>query len=431
MHNPLNPSPLTQVARKLTWLLACALPLAASGQDNPSPLRINGFGTLGAVHANTDFGGTFSRDVSLVPGGTGLQLKPDSRLGIQANYEVSRSVELVGQVVAKDQPAGARKGDPIEWAFASFRPTDDVNIRLGRVGADLYLISDYRNVGIGYLTARPTVDFYGVMSIGSLDGIDIAKTWSDGDTLWRAKGYFGQSKYHVNGKTGSFKDIGGLVLSREQDGLTVRGTVAQGTINIRDAELTAVRSALGQVTQIPLPTVAAQAKQLLDAYVYENIHVKYLTLGVSYDRDNWVATAEIMRIRSNSGIASGRGGYFVIGRRFGDLTPYVGMSRLRSTDSPYSDPNWGQALMPLAPLIGLNTVQLTQVLGQQASATLNNNRIDQSTATLGVRWDVDPRMAVKAQWDRVRVRRDGGLLWQGQASGGRANVLSVVVDFMF
>ena len=49
----------------------------------------------------------------------------------------------------------------------------------------------------------------------------------------------------------------------------------------------------------------------------------------------------------------------------------------------------------------------------------------------GLRWDINPHVSLKLQWDRVNVRPQGNILWGGQTSGGVADVGSVVVDFVY
>jgi hypothetical protein len=66
-----------------------------------------------------------------------------------------------------------------------------------------------------------------------------------------------------------------------------------------------------------------------------------------------------------------------------------------------------------------------------ASGLINSGRIQQRTFSLGFRWDLDPRIALKLQWDRVFVSPHGGAIWVGDSSGGRAQVGTVMVDFLF
>jgi hypothetical protein len=402
-------------------------------ESEPVNVLFSGFGTLGVVNSRTDFGGTFVRDVSQLPGTSGTRFKADSRLGAQINWQLSNSFEAVGQVVARDRSPLARAADNLEWAFLAYRPTADTTLRLGRVSMDLFLLSDYRNVGFGYLSVRPNVDFYAPMSLSSLDGIDISQAWTVGDAAWRIKGAVGSARYDAFFGRSQFNDVRSLVLSRDKDGLTLRGTVTWADWGIEKNPLALpLKQGLDTVALLPVPNVASQAAAMSAALSFENIRARYTALGLAYDRNNWVVNAEWMRIlMHNAPTVSGTAAYVLAGHRFGTFTPFAGLSRSRSLTTPYSAVTWGAELAPLAPILGASVVAKAQTLGQIAADQLNGTRVDQSTVTLGLRWDIDPSYALKLQWDRVKVRHNGTVLWGGERSGGTANVASLVLDFSF
>lgn len=399
--------------------------------ENPPNIQLSGFGSLGASHSSTDFGGTFIRDVSQMPGTSGLQFKSDTRLGAQVNWGVTDTIEAVGQVVLRDRPSSAKPADAVEWAFLAYRPSAETTWRAGRISADLYLLSDYRNVGFGYLAVRPPPDFYGVMSLSNLDGVDISHHWRMGDADWRVKGAAGQARYDVIGRRFHFKQARELVLSREHEGLTLRGTLAAGHMGLELDDLSSLRQGLAQVALAPVPSVAAQAVAMSSALNYGNVRVRYASLGLAYDRANWLVNAEWMRISTSSQSISGTGAYVMAGHRFGAFTPYVGLSRARSLSPATTEPNWGRDLMPLAPLIGTGAVAQAQALGEAAAKAMNAFRVHQHTRTLGLRWDINPGMSLKLQWDRVKVQPKGNIMWGGQTTGGSADVGSVVLDFVY
>ncbi|GAB4088413.1 hypothetical protein GCM10028785_10820 [Hydrogenophaga soli] len=417
----------------LAWLLGLSCAVASAQTDDAPPrVRLNGFATVGVVEGSSNFDGIFVRDVAQVADRAGLQTKPDSRLGLQANVNVNSELELVGQVVARPRSPGAKRTDAVEWAFVSYRPTNDINIRAGRTGVDLFLMSDHRNVGYAYLTARPPVDFYGVLSLTSLDGVDITKSWQTDDALWKLKGFTGNTAYDINRNRGQVRHMTGVVLSRETEGLTLRGTYARAKLNLTSfTDVEMARQGLESLSRIPIPTVAARAAQLATELDFRNIPGVYSSLGLSYDRDNWVATAELMRVSAASSVTSGSGAYVVLGRRLGNVTPYVGFSRSRLGKGIAADPQWGQALAPLTGLLGPSVVQQAALLGTAAADAINNARVDQHTQTLGVRWDFSPQGALKFQHDLVHVANKGNGMWRGQNTGGRARVTSVVLELLF
>lgn len=419
------------------FALVCLLGMAhvvASAQtdDAETRIRLNGFATVGAVEGSSNFDGIFVRDVAQVADRTGLQLKPDTRVGVQANVSVSNQLELVGQVVARPRSSAAKGSDAVEWAFMSYRPSNDLNVRVGRTGVDLFLISDHRNVGYAYLTARPPVDFYGVLSLTSLDGLDITKSWQSDDVLWKLKGFVGNTAYDINQNRGQIRRMTGVVLSRETEGLTLRGTYARAKLDLTSfTEVELARQGLEALSKVPIPSVAAQAAHLATELDFRNTPGVYSSLGLSYDRNDWVATAELLKVRAASSITSGTGAYVVVGRRFGNFTPYVGYSRSRLGKGIATDPQWGQALAPLTGLLGASVIQQAAMLGSMATSSINDARVDQHTQTLGIRWDFNPQGALKFQYDVVHVGNHGNAMWRGRNTGGRAHVASLVLELVF
>jgi len=60
-------------------------------------------------------------------------------------------------------------------------------------------------------------------------------------------------------------------------------------------------------------------------------------------------------------------------------------------------------------------------------------RIDQHSASLGLRWDFSHTAALKVQWDHSWVSAGGWGLWPAgdAARGGEINVLTTTVDWVF
>lgn len=399
-------------------------------------LRINGFGTLGLTSAWTDFGGSFRRDISQPHDQEGLRGNLDSRVGVQVNYAVNERLELVGQTVFRQRPSPSQPKDSVEWAFAAYKLTPQTVVRVGRTGLDLFLQSDYRNVGFAYVAARPNVDFYSMLPLNGSDGVDISHRWNSEDVEWRLKGAIGKSSYSIatsslGNQKGDLSSSFGVSLSRESDGLLVRATAAQSKLNFKSIDASQIQQGLTTIASVPVPSVVAQAQSFNDQIRFIDITVNYGTVGVLYDRNNWLFTSELMRTRSNASIGSIRAGYAMVGRRFGNLTLHGTISGVRSDVKPVTDPQWGQALAPLAPVIGANAVAQAQVLGSTAASLINSGRVDQRTVSLGLRWDFDPRIALKLQWDRVHVERNGGTIWTGSSNGGKAQMGTVMLDFLF
>lgn len=416
----------------LAMSLLATLALADEAPEGQG-LRVNGFGTLGLAHADTDFGGSFRRDISQEIDKQGILSEPDSRLGVQLNYAVNQQVELTGQLVLKKRLASNQPLDSVEWAFVSYRPLPDVTLRAGRISTDFFLVSDYRNVGFGYVPVRPNVDFYSMISLQEFDGLDMSKRWTTGETQWQVKAFTGKAAYQTrssldNFQLGEVTDVMGVVLGMEQDGWLARATLSNNKLEFKDVDLGPIKQALASVASLPVANVAAQARDMSAQILSRDIDMTYASFGVSYDKNNWLLCAEWMRTFSNAPVTAIQANYAMVGRRFGNLTLHTGISAVSTTSKPIADPQWAQSL---APLIGPGAAQQVQLVGSSVAQVMNAGRIEQNTVSLGLRWDFDPRMALKAQWDHVNVKPNGNVMWSGQASGGQANVVSVAVDFLF
>ncbi len=61
--------------------------------------------------------------------------------------------------------------------------------------------------------------------------------------------------------------------------------------------------------------------------------------------------------------------------------------------------------------------------------------MEQDTLSLGVRWDLHSRAALKLQWDSTRVHDGGyGLMWRAEGKNrgdDRIDLVSITLDFVF
>lgn len=422
----MNPYKIGNTKPSLTWvgvaLCLLASPCAAqSSEPERTGIRISGFGTLGLVHAQAPTGWGFLRSLEQPPSSRNTRVDTDSRLGVQLNYAANSQIELVGQVLATRRRAGAPAGDAVEWAFAAYRPTADLTLRAGRLNLDQFVLSDFRNVGFAYLSARPPVEYYGSIP-SNLDGADVTRSWRSDDVRWQAKGFVGRSKASGVPLTHAF----GVALTRESDGLLVRAGWSRAKLAHNSDSLAPLFGGLDQLQALQIAGVSDEAAALHGALDLAAEPITYATLGMAYEQGPWQTAAEVTRIMF--GRANIVAGYASIGRRIGEVTLFGMVSSVDSDSPALASPTWGASL---APVIGPAAAQQAQQLGA-AAAYAASQSTRQSTFSLGARWEFHPRMALKAQWDHVKIRANGGFLW-ASASGdpGSANVTTVLLDFVF
>lgn len=419
-------------ARALLCTLALVSSNALSAQEQEvSRLSLSGYGSL--IYSQDDHHNLgFHRDLDQKhqPQRTG-SLLPDSRFGVQANYRLTPDWEAVGQLVLRDK-ARTRPADTVEWAYLAWRPNADWQMRVGRVGVDLFLLSDTRNLGYSQTTIRPNGDFYGFLPLYSLDGGDITYRFASGTARWHVKAQFGQTEAQLESSDGGQYKMGSkafwsLSAGRETEFLRLKAVYAGLKVESEFTPSQPLLAGLAAASQHPLlpVTLRNEAANYRNQISVENKQIHYISLGASYDDDSWVAQAELSAIRSPAQvITQGDSAYALLGRRFGDFLPYLGISAFIPRHGSLTVGNsW-------LPLLGPNGA----LLQSGAVSALNSSRLKQNTLTFGLRWDFRPQAALKIQWDRIQIGKDGDILWAVRNTNQQAatvNLFSAGIDWVF
>lgn len=406
---------------------------AQSEVEPESPFSLSGFGTLGAVGQTGGNGWGFVRNKSQ-PGATSdLSATPDSRLGIQLNWNGGAQWEAGAQAVAQSVPSGTPAREAIQFAYVGYRPLPNTRIRVGRTSPDLFLFADSRNVGYALQWARPPVDFYGFAPLTSIDGIDLEQRWATDSANWRARFTAGSVKATVSGAGSAGLDFSGtntmaLGLSRENNGLLLKASYLRSRMKIDIAGVDQLRQGLGQLASLPVPGLAESVAGL-NRNLWTGGQASYLALAAQYDTGPWTWIVEGSQLRVPNSPLSARRAYASVGYRKGDITYYGLASRVKSDQDAVRDPGLGNSL---APIVGPQAAAQADMLARYAVAAGDGYRFDQSTVGLGMRWDFASNAALKLQVDRFNIHRNGGAGWRGSDSRpGSGTLVSVLVDFVW
>lgn len=414
-------------------VVACLLPAALIGLALLLTARpaagaewsLHGFGTVGLAWFDKPHDWGFMRSVNQHKSREELRADVDSVAGLQANFAVSRQIEVVGQISATALE-DAKANDYVGLAFLAWRPDPHWTLRAGRVNLDAFLYSDHRDVGYTYTFIRPPVEYYGRMPAW-LDGGDVTRSWVGSEAQWQAKLFAGRTSAGTDGGRLELSPLFGVMLSREAGGLLLRISAVHAKAADTIAGLRPLIAGLTELEELSEPTVAAGAAELKDSLITRGTRTRYIAAGVSYDRHGWLAGAEVSRARVDARNASFTSGYVSIGRRFGTLTGFVIESAAMRDARPRAVPDWST---PLAfdPILAAQA----QAIAVGATQAFNNGAAHQYTTSVGLRWDVVPNVAVKTQWDHVRTRREGSGLWHGgDGVPHHSDVVAVAIDFVF
>ena len=319
----------------------------------------------------------------------------DSKLGLQIRKELNPGWDAVGQIVAQEKVNNSIENS-IEMAFLRYQSDGMWSFQLGRMVLDTFLLSDHRNVGYSYHSVRPQTEFYGWIPYSHYDGLKTVFEFGDFDSAVRFEAFVGKTKSTVNigylDNDTSYNyvkssPIYGAGVTWEKDELTLRAYLAR----FRFTQNTNAINNLQNIVSDPLiQQFWPEAEVIANDYSIENEFVTYSSLGFSWTPGPWHLQGEFSNVTSTFfGSYDGQRAYLQVGRRFGEFLPHIAYSySWDERDFPYDPP-------PPVPQF--------QALYAGLKDNLNSGLVDQSSLSLGVRWDFASQKALKFQCDFATI----------------------------
>lgn len=391
---------------KKQWLvLAVGLALAqvAAAQDADSRVSFSGFGTVGLAHSTEKRADVApdSQSEHGVGASDSTSARLDSRLGVQMN--VNFTDRLSGVVQAVSEYAGEESYAPkITMAHLKYRVAPDFNVRLGRINAPLYMLSEYQRVGYAMPWARPPGEVYNYFM--ALDGIEGLYKISMGETIVGVQGFYGR----IDTKKADVHALRGMALNIEHGSSTLRVSHILGDIHFSTSSL---ETLFNTYEGLPIPPLVDIAKRLDP----RDVSGSFSSVGYSYDPGSWfLRTETILADYAPSMFGRTTAGYATIGMRHGSLTPALTFAHVD---------NDGQVLPGALDPIGI------------LNATVQGQNTNRHSLTASLRWDVRPSVAVKLQAGHIQNHAGSfGALANRQPGfvpGRGYNLVSASVDFVF
>jgi hypothetical protein len=287
----------------------------------------------------------------------------------------------------------------------------------------VFMVTDSRRVGYANPWVRPPVELYSLVPVTNNDGADATWRVAVGGATNSLQATVGRSDSHFPNASGF--DAG---VAEARRIMAVNDSVEWGPLTARvsygEARLTiAAYRPLFDAFRLFGPPGEA----LVQRYGVDDRRVTFAGVGATYDPGSWFAMAEWARFDTRSIVGRKNAGYVSAGPRLGKVTPYATYARIRG-ESPRSDP--GIPLAGLPPQVAPIAAQANAALNRQLAALP-----EQSTVSLGARWDFMRNAALKIQWDHVRLGSGSygtfGNVQPDFPLGGTVNVYSAAVDFVF
>lgn len=351
-------------------------------EESASAFTISGFGTLGVSHSS-EKRADYVLDATL-PKGVGLSNNwgagNDSRLGAQVSVVLTPQTTGVLQVISEYQYDNTYR-PLVEWANIKHAFTPDFYVRAGRIALPTFLNSGTRKVGYSYPWIHPPVELYRQLAITNSDGIDAMYHFEVGEISNQVKLLFGRNITNRPTSILTARNLWGIFDTIEMNEITLH-------LGYQQRESSSFNLLTG----------------VSGAWV-KNVD---LSVGAMYDVGNWFVTSEWIQRQSTTKRTAM---YVSAGYRIEKFTPFLTYSQ----DSLSS-------FLPNYP-------------APTAAAVAASLR-SQSAISLGARWDFMQNVALKLQYDRIKLGNyaNGDLinvLPNTVLNGSTFHLLSAAVDFVF
>lgn len=219
---------MTRCRWRLPLLLSTAL---IGGGATAAELKWDGFFT--STYSITNTKSTY-RDVVHDDGSF-----DDSRFGLHVVSDIHPLWRLEAQLFAAgyEDNYAAR----LDWGFASFHPSERLNLKFGKLKYPNNLVSEYYDVGLAYPWIRPPHEYYSLeepsasVTYESFNGASAIISRRSGDWDLVAQPFFGEIELAESDAI--ISRFTGIKLSASNDLTELQASVAQGRMNAAGHEL--------------------------------------------------------------------------------------------------------------------------------------------------------------------------------------------------
>lgn len=375
---------------------------------------ISGFGSLSATYADSESLG-FRRDVTQQGVYDEISYEVDSLLGLQFDHQINDSLKATVQTVLKQRSVNDLDTS-VEWAYLTYQNSNAWVARFGRVAINLTMLDEFGNVGYAYDWVRPTTEFYGSIPIYSIDGGDFTYRRATDNGFASVKLFAGNSQRHYESSDFDMTPFIGAAFQLEANQLSYRASISQTKLTNFYSQRISLLNAAYESGSLAAYANAPGVQEILDKLDINDSRVNYYSLGADYRNGNWRVLGEVAYLDSNAELFLPYiTAYTGVVKRFEQYSLFSLLSHGHTTKSPY---------------------QATQAayIPEIVQTIFNYADVDQTTFSVGTRWDFKPNLALKLQWDRTWVAENQAMLWErasDETAAQTVDIVAVSLNFVF
>ena len=317
-----------------------------------------------------------------------------SLLALQTDVELTETLSFTTQLLAH---TSAARDSGLEWAYLSWRPSRSWRFKAGKLRSPIYLHSDTIDVGFSYPWIIPPQAVYTPYVPNDFTGLSAAYQFNIREWGIETKAYWGRFE--------------GAITVLDEDPVGIKVDKARGLILAVNRGNLRLRASYYRFAVEPkTPQLARLAGQLRQSgfnrsadSLNSKTEIDFMQAGVSYDTLDYFLKAEWTRMSHPPafGIPSYDSYYLSGGYTFYPfnlpITPHITFANISDDESP----------RPVNE-IPANVPRLARLrfayLGVFQGDIIGNDSLQ--SLSVGLRWDVNSAVALKAEWVQLRADRD-------------------------
>ena len=339
-----------------------------------------------------------------------------SLFALQTDVDFSAKLSFTAQLLAH---SSSTRDSGLEWAYLTYRPSQRWQFKGGKLRTPFLIYSDIIDVGFTYPWVIPPQQVYSPYMAANFTGLSAAYQFNIQDWGIAAEAYWGDFDGDITVDTTridtKFDNLQGLILEVNRGNLHMRASYHHGHV---DAELPRLYSFKQRLRQAGF---ARSARSLIPKG-----DSTFAQAAISYSELDYFLKAEWIHIASDTLAIPEFDSYYLSGGYtfYPSFTAHATFSELSAkTPRPVDEIPAGVA----PPLDALRSAYI-EVFNR---STRNDNL---QSLSVGLRWDLNPSLALKAEWIHLNGDRDQRSFFTfdpAREFDRKANLLLFALEWIF
>ena len=361
---------MIKLNNKLSFVAVAVLATFQAQAD----VRINGFANLTA--------GVTTEDTNLFGVTEDIDFSNDSLFAIQVSGNISDNWAATAQVLARGSEDFAAE---FEWAYLTYTASDNSEITAGRFRLPVFRFSASLDVGYSYHWIEAPQTVYDV-AFNNINGIRYDYTNYSGDFEYVFQLSYGNYEDEISGGTNTANNVILTSFEGNINNFKARVVWGRGENNFSQPDLDAALVSIAEISPV-----------LADELAIDGDDGQFLGFGLEYDNFNWFISGEYTTVDIEDSFSPEDTAYYITaGARIGKFTPHITFQERDGAGEIRFQETVNQLPEPFRTVVtGINGGLQTSFFEEY------------SMITVGVRYDIAPNVALKAEYTSYDNKIEG------------------------